>query len=255
MGKLDDKVAIITGAAGGIGAAASRTFAAEGAKLMLVDLDEAALSSLVAEIGDNQASHYVANVSDPAEVEAYTAATAERFGGVDIALLNAAIEGKVGSIMDTPTDLFDRVISVNVRGVWLGLKSVFPLMQARGGGSVVITSSIAGVRGRPNIAPYVTSKHAVVGLMRSAALEGAEMGIRVNTVNPSPIETRMMRALEEGFSPDDPEKFRADYAASSPMGRYGSPEEVAKMMLFLASDDSSYVNGSVFMIDSGRHVR
>jgi NAD(P)-dependent dehydrogenase (short-subunit alcohol dehydrogenase family) len=255
MGKLTDKVAIVTGGSGGIGAATTRLFADEGARVMVVDLDEAALAALVDEVGADKLAYTVCDVSDPTQVEAYVAATVERFGGIDIAVLNAGIEGRVGSIVDTPTELFDRVMSVNVRGVWLGLKHVIPHMEARGGGSVVITSSIAGVRGRPHIAPYSTSKHAVVGLMRSAALELGEKNIRVNTVNPSPIETRMMRSLEQGFNPDDPDKFRTDYAASSPIGRYGEPDEVAKMMLFLASDDSAYCSGSVFMVDSGRHAR
>ena len=255
MGKLAGKVALITGAASGIGAAAAQLFAEEGARVFLVDIDRDALESTAKEIGPEIADHMTANVSDENQTEQYVSAVVKRFGRIDVGLLNAGIEGKVSPIVDCPTDLFDKVIAVNLRGVWLGLKHVMPAMAKQDGGSIVITSSIAGVRGRPGIAPYVASKHAVIGLMRCAALEGAEQGIRVNTINPSPVETRMMRSLEQGFSPDDPEKFRREYAAAAPLGRYADPREVAKLMLFLASDDASYINGSVHMIDSGRNAR
>ena len=255
MGKLAGKVALITGAASGIGAAAAQLFAEEGARVFLVDIDRDALESTAKEIGTEIADHMTANVSDENQTEQYVSAVVKRFGRIDVGLLNAGIEGKVSPIVDYPTDLFDKVIAVNLRGVWLGLKHVMPAMAKQDGGSIVITSSIAGVRGRPGIAPYVASKHAVIGLMRCAALEGAEQGIRVNTINPSPVETRMMRSLEQGFSPEDPDKFRREYAAAAPLGRYADPREVAKLMLFLASDDASYINGSVHMIDSGRNAR
>mgnify|MGYP001464404508 FL=1 len=255
MGKLAGKVALITGAASGIGAAAAQLFAEEGARVFLVDIDRDALESTAKEIGTEIADHMTANVSDENQTEQYVSAVVKRFGRIDVGLLNAGIEGKVSPIVDCPTDLFDKVIAVNLRGVWLGLKHVMPAMAKQDGGSIVITSSIAGVRGRPGIAPYVASKHAVIGLMRCAALEGAEQGIRVNTINPSPVETRMMRSLEQGFSPEDPDKFRREYAAAAPLGRYADPREVAKLMLFLASDDASYINGSVHMIDSGRNAR
>ena len=124
-------------------------------------------------------------------------------------------------------------------------------MQKRGGGSIVITSSVAGLSGTPNIAPYGTSKHAVIGLMRAAARECAPMNIRVNTVNPSPVETRMMRSLEAGMSPDDPEAARQRIAATVPLGRYAEPEDIAKVMLFLASDDAAFVTGSIYKADGG----
>ena len=193
MPKLEGKVAIITGGAGGIGRAAGKLFVEEGAHVILVDLDESELQGVLESIGDENATYVVADTTQPDEVQKFVNEAVERYGGVDIFLANAGIEGELNSIADTPVEMFDKVMSVNVKGVWLGLKYVMPVMRERGGGSIVITSSTAGVRGSPGMAPYSTSKHAVIGLMRSAAMEGASMGIRVNTVNPAPIQTRMMR--------------------------------------------------------------
>ncbi len=251
MARLDGKVAIITGGSGGIGAAAGRLFVEAGAKVLLVDLAEAPLKKVVQDIGSPGLSSTVADVTDPEQSEAYVRAAVERYGGVDILLANAGIEGVVQPLTNYPIDTFDRVMAVNVRGVWLGLKYVMPEMAQRGGGSIVMTSSVAGVRGTADVSAYITSKHAVVGLMRSAALEGANKGIRVNTVNPAPIETRMMRSIEEGFSPEAPAQAKEGFAALLPLHRYGEPREVAQLMLFLASDDSSYCTGGVYMVDGG----
>ncbi len=255
MAKLDGKVALITGAAGGIGAATAHLFAEEGAKLCLVDRDQGGLDTLAGALGDTEAAFRAGDVSQSSDMRACVDDAVERFGGLDIAILNAGIEGELLPIADYPEEDFDRVIAVNLRGVWLGLKYAMPALEARGGGSFVITSSIAGLRGRAGMWGYVASKHGVVGLMRNAALEGGPAGIRVNSVHPSPVETRMMRSLESKMNPDDPEGARRAYMKISPLGRYAEPEEVAKMMLFLASDDSAYCSGSVFMIDSGRHAR
>ena len=251
MGKLDGKVAIITGGSGGIGRAAAHLFAAEGAQVMLVDIETDALQSAVAEIGEGQAACAVADVSDAAATQAYVAATVERFGRVDIALLNAGIEGKITAIADYPEEIFDKVLGVNVRGVFLGLKYVMPAMSAGGGGSIVITSSTAGIRAVGGMSAYVTSKHAVIGLMRTAALEGAETNIRVNTVNPSPIDTRMMTSIEEQSGLPVGDRSNRPMARHTPLQRYGEPEEVAKLMLFLASAESSFCTGGVYMVDGG----
>ena len=258
MARLEGKVAIITGATGGIGQAASRLFAEEGARVALVDLNEDALQQLTQSIGEDKASYTVADVTDPDQTRAYVEAAVNRWGGVDILLANAGIEGAVSAIPDYPIDVFDRVISVNVRGVWLGLKYAIPAMKERGGGSIVITSSTAGIGGTSEMSAYNTSKHAVIGLMRVAALECAQDGIRVNTVNPAPIETRMMRSIEEQrvAAMDDAdisiETAKQSYAQRIPLRRYGNPEEVARMMLFLASDDSSFCTGGIYMVDGGR---
>ncbi len=175
----------------------------------------------------------------------------ERYGGVDILLANAGIEGDVMPITEYDEAKFDQVMAINVKGPFLGLKAAIPAMEKRGGGSIVITSSVAGVQGSPGMAPYVTSKHAVVGMMRSAAKEVAAQKIRVNTVNPSPVETLMMRRLEKGLDPEASEEVKEGLVAAIPAGRYAEPEDIAKVMLFLASDDSAFITGSVYMADGG----
>jgi NAD(P)-dependent dehydrogenase (short-subunit alcohol dehydrogenase family) len=269
--RLAGKVAIITGGAGGIGRAAARLFVQEGAQVLLVDLDEAGLQAATAAANDGVsgpgagqsastgqgASYVVADTTRPDEVQRYVQVAVQRYGGLDILMANAGIEGRMLTITDYPIDVFDQVLAVNVRGVWLGLKHAMPVMQRRGGGSIVITSSVAGLRGGRNTSAYTTSKHAVIGLMRSAALEGAPHKIRVNTVNPAPIETRMMRSIEQQRAdflddPDvTPERIKAAGVARIPLSRYGEPEEVAQLMLFLASDASSFCTGGVYTVDGG----
>jgi NAD(P)-dependent dehydrogenase (short-subunit alcohol dehydrogenase family) len=261
MARLSGKVAIITGGAGGIGRAAGKLFVEEGAQVLLVDLDEGALRQAVAEAGGGDSvSYVVADTTQPDQVQGFVDAAVERYGGVDIFLANAGIEGRVMPIPESPIDVFDQVIAVNVRGDWLGLRSVIPAMQQRGGGSIVITASTAGIRGTAGTSAYTTSKHAVIGLMRAAALECAPLGIRVNTVNPAPIETRMMRSLEQqraenaeraGDVTMTPEQVKQIGASRIALKRYGEPEEVARVMLFLASDESSFCTGGVYMVDGG----
>ena len=255
MGRLDNKVAIITGGAGGIGLQAGKLFAQEGAKVLLVDLHENALKEAVQTIGSDAVRYCAADVTQPDQTQQYIQAAVEQFGGVDILLANAGIEGEVKPITDYAIDTFDQVMAVNVRGVWLGLKYAAPEIAKRGGGSIVITSSVAGVRGAAGVSAYIASKHAVIGLMRTAALEMAAKKIRVNTVNPAPVDTRMMRSLEKGFEPDDPGRAKEMVSAMVPLQRYADPVEVARIMLFLASDESSYCSGGVYMVDGGMTAR
>ena len=168
MARLSGKVAVITGGAGGIGQAAARQFTSEGARVVLVDRDEAALQSIVSSISEDMASYVVADVTQPEQAQSYVSAAIERWGGIDILLSNAGIEGAVSSIPDYSIDTFDQVMAVNVRGVWLGLKYIIPVMRDRGRGSIVITSSTAGIGGTAGMSAYVTSKHAVIGMMRTA---------------------------------------------------------------------------------------
>jgi NAD(P)-dependent dehydrogenase (short-subunit alcohol dehydrogenase family) len=256
MARLTGKVAVITGGAGGIGRAAAKLFTEEGATVLLVDVNEAALHDAVQTIGAHVASYAVADTTQPEQVQSFVNMAVERHAGIDIFLANAGIEGVLQPIADYPLEVFDQVMAVNVRAVWLGLKYVIPVMRTRGGGSIIITSSTAGIRGGQGMSPYTTSKHAVIGLMRAAAQECAPLGIRVNTVNPAATETRMMRSIEEmrtsaAGGAVTVEQVKRRTASRIPLQRYGAPEEVARMMLFLASDESSFCTGGVYMVDGG----
>jgi NAD(P)-dependent dehydrogenase (short-subunit alcohol dehydrogenase family) len=252
MTRLANKIVVITGAGSGIGLEAARLFAREGAQLMLAGRDEAALKAAVKEAGETVADHVVADVSRPADNEKLIKAAERRFGGIDVFVANAGAEGAAAPIVDYPVDAFDQVMAVNVRGVFLGLKYAIPALKKRVGGSIIITSSIGGIkaRGQGNSA-YIASKHAEIGLMRTAAMECAPFNIRVNAVLPGPTETRMIRNIWEGRSPGAPEKARDAMLAGLPLKRFGTPAEIANLMLFLASDESSICTGGVYLADGG----
>jgi len=251
VGRLEGKIAIVTGAAGGIGRASAELFLREGAQVMLVDRDEAQLKTACEQMGSSQVAYAAADVSSAADSMRYVSSTVSRFGAVDIVFANAGIEGAVAPLVDCDLDNFDRVFAVNVRGALLAIKYAAPEMVKRGGGSIMITSSVAGLVGSKGLVSYVTSKHAVVGLMRVAALELAPMRIRVNTIHPGPIENRMMRSLEEQLNPGHSADVKQGFEALVPLARYGTNEEIAKLALFLASADASYSTGAQFVADGG----
>jgi len=255
MARLADKVAVITGGAGGIGRAAAELFAAEGAKVVLVDIDEAGLRQAARRLGKKAVKWVAADVSKPAQVEKYVQAALDHYGRIDIFVSNAGVEGAVRHITRYPTRTFDKVMAVNVKGAWLGLKQVIPVMKERGGGSIIITSSYAGIRGTTGVSAYVASKHALVGLTRAAALECAGLGIRVNAVNPGPIDDRMMHALASRIAPEDQGRARETIRKGIPLKRYGTPAEVAQLMLFLAGEESRFCTGGVYVIDGGISAR
>tara|TARA_Y100001970_G_scaffold52273_1_gene66033 strand:- start:3121 stop:3888 length:768 start_codon:yes stop_codon:yes gene_type:complete len=252
MDRLEDKVAIITGATGGIGRAATELFLEEGANVLMVDLNEDDLVKVTKEINSNKLSYFQGDVSKFSDNQKAVELAIERYGGLDILIANAGVAGEIMPITEYDEDTFDNVMSVNAKGPFLGLKAAIPALAERGGGSVVITSSVAGVTGAPLLSPYVMSKHAVVGLTKSAAKECAEMNIRVNSVNPSPVETKMMRILEDGISEiNEEENPKEAFEGQIPLGRYAEAKEIAKLMLFLSGDDSEFITGSIHTIDGG----
>lgn len=249
MKKLENKVAIITGGSGSIGKITAKIFLDEGAKVMLVDLSEKALKATVKELNSKRVMYCVADVSIASEVKHYIDNSVKQLGKIDVFFNNAGIEGVVKPLIDYPEDVFDKILGVNVKGVWLGNKYALPHMKD--GGSIIMTSSVAGLLGFAGLSAYVTSKHAVVGIMRATTIEAAARRIRVNTVHPSPVNNRMMRSIEEGASTGHAEEAKQQFEAAIPLGRYAEPIEIAKLVLFLASDDSQFITGTTQVIDGG----
>lgn len=250
MKRLSGKVAIVTGAAGGIGRATAELFVAEGARVVMTDLDGDAVAGAARPLGD-AALAIAGDAGDPKTAERVVAAAVQHFGALHVLFANAGIEGKVAPLVDQQAADLERVLRVNVLGVFYFLKQAAPRIAACGGGSIVITSSVAGLIGSPGLGPYIASKHAVIGLMKTAAIELASQGIRVNTLNPGPIENRMMRSIEEQAAPGNGELVKAAFLKQVPIGRYGTNEEMAKAALFLASDESSYCTGAALLADGG----
>lgn len=249
---MKNKRIIITGGAGAIGKTLAKFLLEKGAKVLITDLKDSELQKTKEELKSDNLFTFAADLSNEKEVEKYVAFAKDKLGGIDIFYNNAGIEGKVAPLDEYPLEVFDQLINVNIKGVFYGLRHVFPVMkQNKEGGSIIITSSVAGLMGTPNVLPYVTSKHAVIGMMKSAALEGAPHKIRVNTVNPSPVDNRMMRSLEEGFAPGAGAEAKKGFEQSIPLQRYATNEDVAKLMLFLGSDESSFITGTVNPVDGG----
>lgn len=247
--RFEDKVVLITGGTGGIGEATAKLFLDEGAKVAIVGTSDEKLEKSKEKLGD--VLTIKADVSNEEDVKNYVDKTVEAYGKIDVFFNNAGIEGKVRPVQEQTVEDFQKVLNVNVIGVFLGLKYVMPVMKKNGGGSIINTSSVAGLMGSPGVMPYVASKHAVVGITKTAALEGAKDKVRVNSVHPSPVETRMMRSLEQGFNPEDAAGVKAAQEQLIPMGRYGEPDEIGKLVLFLGSDDSEFITGAQYIIDGG----
>lgn len=249
---LTGKIALITGAAGAIGMARARLLAERGAIIAATDIEGADFGPLRSAIPDaGRLLMLEADVTDESGFAAVVATAVEKFSTIDIFFNNAGIEGPVAPIPDFPTDGFRKVMEVNVTGIFLGLKLVIPVMAKAGRGSIINASSVAGLTGSPGLCAYVASKHAVLGLTRAAAVEWGAKGIRVNCINPGPIESRMMASIEEGASPGAAAAVHDGFAATIPMKRYGTPTEVAGLVAFLASDDAGYINGGAYTVDGG----
>jgi NAD(P)-dependent dehydrogenase (short-subunit alcohol dehydrogenase family) len=248
------KVALITGGGGGIGRASAIGFAGRGAKVVVVDADATtgeASAELVRQRGGD-ARFVRADVTKSADVQAYVKATLDAYGSIDCFFNNAGIEGRAAPTQEYDEAIFDQVIAVNLKGVFLGMRHVLPVMLKQGHGTIVNTASTAALFGGPGMAPYVASKHGVLGLTKVASADVARLGIRVNAVCPGPVETRMMRSLEAQRNPANPQAVHDMNAAATPTGRYVMPEEVANVVMYLCSDFASDITGTHIVIDGGR---
>ena len=248
------KIVLITGAGNGIGRAAALGFATRGATVVVVDHDRAAgeaTAGIIRQQG-GKSMFTRADVTKSADVQAYVKATVDTYGAIDCFYNNAGIEGSIAPTAEYDEDMFDRVMAVNVKGVFLGMRYVLPVMIAQGRGSVVNTASVAGLVGSPNMPAYVASKHAVIGLTKTASGEVGRSGVRVNAVCPGPIDTRMIHAVEAQINPNDPDAVGARYQQSIPIGRYGTAEEVANIVIFLSSDLAGNITGAQYVVDGGR---
>ncbi|WP_126174279.1 SDR family NAD(P)-dependent oxidoreductase [Altericroceibacterium xinjiangense] len=245
--ELDGKVALITGAGGCIGRSTAAVLARRGARIVAVDHPAADLSALSAALPSGVKPILIeADVTAEEDVRRYVASALAEAGRIDIFFNNAGIEGPQAAIADYPVRDFRRVLDVNVVGVFMGLQAVLPEMVRQGSGSIINASSIAGMIGATNMAGYIASKHAVLGLTRVAALEGAAAGVRVNSVHPGFIESRMLSDIAVRLGSE-----ASALAETVPARRLGTPEEVANAVAFLASDDSSYMNGASLVLDGG----
>lgn len=252
MGRLDDKVALITGAESGIGLATARLFAAEGARVHLAGLRASLLEEAAAGLGADTAGWSVADVTDEEQVAAAVAEAARRFGGLDVIFSNAGVSGVIAPVTAYPTEVFRHVLDVHVLGAFLILKHGLPLL--RDGASVIINSSVVGLTSAAGISAYATAKHAQVGLMRTVAKEAAARGIRVNTIHPGPTDTEFQHEIERAATGLPTGEAAGVFEAQIPLGRHADPEEIARSVLYLASADSSFVTASTLAVHGGMHV-
>ena len=249
--ELASKGIVVTGAARGIGAATARRLASEGARTLIVDIDAAELEQVAGELDGCKA--FAADTSTEDGVSGYMQAARDHLGRIDGVLLNAGVGGDISLIADYDIETFDRLVSINVRGTFLGLRAAIRQMVDDGtAGSIVATASALASQGSQYFAPYVASKHAIMGLVRSAALEVGQHGIRVNAICPGYVATRLVDHAESFSSGgEDTTDARAAFQAGIPLGRYSTPDEQAALVAWLLSDESGYATGGGFPLDGG----
>jgi NAD(P)-dependent dehydrogenase (short-subunit alcohol dehydrogenase family) len=250
-GRLQGRAAIITGGEGSIGMATARALVSEGARVCLVGLVADELRAGASSLG-GAASWAVADVTSSVQVKAAVAGAAETFGRLDVVVSNAGISGVIAPVADYPEEVFDQVLAVHVRGSFLVCKYALPYLEP--GASIVITSSVVGLTSDAGICAYATAKHALVGLMRTLAKETAPRGIRVNTIHPGPVDNEFQHRIEMAATGADRDRAASIFDQFIPLARHAAPDEVARAMLFLASDESSFITGATLAVDGGMSV-
>jgi NAD(P)-dependent dehydrogenase (short-subunit alcohol dehydrogenase family) len=252
MGQMAGRVCVITGGAGSIGLETARLFLNEGASVLLVDRDAAMLEAASAELDGRHVAWAVADVSVASDVRVYVERAVAQFGRIDVLFSNAGNAGVIRPLADYPEDVFDAVHAVHVRGAFLACKYAVPAMND--GGSIIITSSVAAFRGDPGVYAYVSAKHAQIGLMRCVAKELAPRRIRVNTIHPGPVGNSFQAGIERELGAVLARDATALFDELIPLGRHATPREIARSVLYLASDQSSFVTGTTLRVDGGMSI-
>ncbi|WP_417365619.1 glucose 1-dehydrogenase [Glutamicibacter arilaitensis] len=259
MQRFEGKSVIVTGAGSGLGRASALQLAAEGAKLTLVDLNETGLqeteSEIRAVVPEAEIQLVTANVANEDEVIAYVARAKETFGSIDGFFNNAGIEGKQNLTEEFGAEEFNKVVSINLNGVFFGMQHVLKVMREQGSGAIVNTASVGGIRGVGNQSGYAASKHGVVGLTRNSAIEYGQYGVQINAIAPGAIMTPMVEGSLKQIDPENWESVGQAFVEPNPMKRFGKPEEVAKLVAFLLSGDSGFINAAVIPIDGGQSYK
>lgn len=254
-----DKVVLITGGGSGLGRAAANSIAAQGGKLVLVDMNKESLETskneILADFKDASVKIFEANVTDEEQVKNYVQFTLDTFGKIDGFFNNAGIEGKQNLTENYGSDEFEKVISVNLNGVFYGMKHVLKVMKEQGHGSIVNTASVGGIRGIGNQSGYAASKHGVVGMTRNSGIEYGEFGISINAIAPGAIMTPMVEGSLKQIAGDDWEAAGKEFVSVNPMKRFGKPEEVGNLVAFLLSDAAKFINATVIPIDGGQSYK
>nr|WP_318540054.1 SDR family oxidoreductase [Terribacillus saccharophilus] len=259
MKRFEDKVVLITGGGSGLGRSAALQVAKEGAKLSLVDLSEKGLEEtkqeVLAAVPEAEVLTIVANCANESEVEAYVKQTVDQFGKIDSFFNNAGVEGTQNLTEEYPVDEFDRVVNINLNGVFYGMRHVLKVMKEQGHGSVVNTASVGGIRGIGNQSGYAASKHGVVGLTKNSGIEYGQFGVSIKAIAPGAIMTPMVEGSLRQIGGDNWEEAGKEFVSVNPMKRFGNPEEVGYLVAFLLSDQANFINATVVPIDGGQSYK